>query len=191
MKSDTPNQLGHTTVSLHWIVAIAVIGLLAVGVYMTQTSTLSLYPWHKSFGFSIFFVALLRIIWLMITGWPVPVSQYRRIERILARTVQWLLLLGTILMPISGFLMSSLGGHGVDVFGFEVVARNPDPSNPGKVLPYNAMWASFFSEVHELLGYTLIAAVVLHLSGALKHHLIDKDGTLRRMLGASVDVQRS
>jgi cytochrome b561 len=53
------------------------------------------------------------------------------------------------------------------------------------------MWASFFSEVHELLGYTLIAAVSLHLAGALKHHLIDKDGTLRRMLGASVDVQRS
>jgi len=191
MKLDTSNQLSYPTVALHWIVGFAVIGLLAVGIYMAETDTRSLYPWHKSFGFAIFFVVLLRIAWRVRNGWPVPVSRYLRIERLLARAVQWILLLGTVLMPISGFLMSALGGFGVDVFGFEVVARNPDPLNPGKILAHNAMWASFFHEAHELIGYTLIAALALHISGALKHHLIDKDGTLRRMLGSSVEVQRT
>jgi len=187
MTLDAQNRLSHTTLTLHWIVGLTVIGLLAVGVYMAETDTLSLYPWHKAFGFAIFFVVLLRVAWRVRNGWPVPVRQYLRIERFLARTVQWILLLGTVLMPISGFLMSALGGFGVDVFGFEVVARNPDPLNPGKILAHNAALASFFHEAHKLIGYTMIAALALHISGALKHHLIDKDGTLRRMLGASVE----
>jgi len=189
MKLDTPSQLSHTTVVLHWIVGLTVIALLAVGIYMAETDSGFLYPWHKSFGFTIFFVVLIRIAWRVKNGWPVPVGQYLRIERLLARTVQWILLLGTVLMPISGFLMSALGGHGVEVFGFEVVARNPDPQNPGKILPINGALASFCHSVHELLGYTLIAALALHVTGALKHHLIDKDGTLRRMLGARAEIK--
>jgi cytochrome b561 len=82
--------------------------------------------------------------------------------------------------------MSSLGGHGVAVFGIEVVARNPDPADPSSALAHNEAMASFFHFVHHWVGYLLIGALALHVSGALKHHLIDKDGTLRRMLGETV-----
>jgi len=89
-------------------------------------------------------------------------------------------------MPISGFMMSALGGHGVDFFGMELVARNPNPMNPQEVIALNGSLAQIGHTLHYLAGYTLIAAVVLHVIGALKHHVIDKDGTLRRMLGAEV-----
>jgi cytochrome b561 len=89
-------------------------------------------------------------------------------------------------MPVSGFMMSALGGHGVAFFGLELVPPNPDPFNPQEVVAINASVASVAHEVHEYAGFVLILAVVLHVLGALKHHVVDHDGTLRRMLGAKI-----
>lgn len=186
MQTDTATQLSRTTVILHWLVGVTMITLLAVGVYMAETKTYALYPWHKSFGVLIFTVVLLRVAWRLKNGWPTPVSHYQRIEHILAKVVHWVLIIGSLCMPISGFMMSSIGGHGVELFGLELVARNPDPANPKKVLAHNADIAAFAHAVHHWLGYIVIGALVLHIVGAFKHHLVDKDGTLRRMLGARV-----
>ncbi len=182
MQLDTPTQLSPTTKALHWIVALGMIGMLAVGVYMVETETFGLYPWHKSFGFLIFFIVMLRVIWRIKNGWPVPASDYPQIERSLAKVVHWVLIIGTVCLPLSGFLMSSLGGHGVDVFGMEVVARNIDPEDPSKALAHSETLAGLFHSVHHWLGYIIIASVILHVLGALKHHVIDKDSTLKRML---------
>lgn len=186
MKSDTPQKLSKTTVALHWIVGLSMIGLLAVGQTMEIFEIYALYPIHKALGFLIFFVILARVLWRFKNGWPTPVSEYQKHEQVLSKLVHWVLLLGTIFMPISGFLMSAVGGHGVDVFGLEIVARNPDPINAGKVLAHNADIAGAAHEVHDILGKVMMAAVVLHIAGALKHHIADKDGTLRRMLGKPV-----
>lgn len=186
MQLDTREKFSHLTIALHWLVGLSIIGLLAVGVYMTETETGSLYPIHKAFGFLIFFVVLVRVVWRLKNGWPTPVSQYSQIEQILAKVVHWVLILGTLLMPVSGFLMSTMGGHGLDVFGLEVFARNVDPENPTKAMPINKDLASFAHSAHHWLGEAMIVAVILHVVGALKHHLIDRDGTLRRMLGARV-----
>ncbi|OAD20956.1 cytochrome b561, partial [Candidatus Thiomargarita nelsonii] len=96
------------------------------------------------------------------------------------------LIIGTVLIPISGFMMSAMGGHGVDLFGLELVAHNANPMNPPEVIPLNASLAQIGHTLHYWAGYILIAAVVLHVIGAFKHHIIDKDGTLQRMLGAEV-----
>lgn len=186
MQLDTADKFSPITIALHWIVGLSIIGLLAVGVYMAETETRSLYPLHKSFGFLIFFIVVLRVVWRVRNGWPVPVSQYSSIEQILAKVVHWVLILGTLCMPISGFLMSTMGGHGLEVFGLEVVARNLDPENPAKSIPINKALAGFSHSTHHWLGEAMIVAVILHVAGALKHHLIDRDGTLRRMLGARV-----
>lgn len=89
-------------------------------------------------------------------------------------------------MPVSGFLMSALGGRGLDVFGLEIVALNADPLNPNEVIAYNETIANLGHSVHHWLGYILIATVALHVFGALKHHVIDKDGTLKRMFGKQI-----
>jgi cytochrome b561 len=91
-------------------------------------------------------------------------------------------------MPISGFMLTAMGGHGVPFFGGELIARNPDPANPQEVVALNATLAEVGHALHGWGGYLIIGAVVLHVVGALKHHLIDRDGTLRRMLGAEVRV---
>lgn len=186
MKLDTPEKLSHNTLLLHWIVGLLMIGLLASGVYMTEAEVYALYPWHKSLGVLIALFVVLRVAWRVRNGWPKAVGDYSSIEKLLSKLVHYLLLLGTVLMPLSGFLMSAMGGHGVELFGLELVARNPDPQNPQEVVPLNGALAGVAHEVHFLAGYAIIAGVVLHVVGAYKHHLVDRDGTLRRMLGAEV-----
>lgn len=183
---DTYNKFSKQTVYLHWIVAIGMIALIAVGIYMNETETYALYPWHKSFGVLIFVFALWRIINRMKNGWPQPVSQYSPIEITLSKIVHWLLIIGTLLMPISGMMMSGLGGHGIPFFGLELLASNPNPDEPGKVIPLNKPLAGLGHELHEIGGDILIGAIALHILGALKHHIFDMDGTLRRMKGEDI-----
>ena len=187
MKLDTASKLSPNTLLLHWIVGIMVISLLSTGIYMEENDVYALYPWHKSFGVLIVGFVVLRVLWRIKNGWPSPVSNYTRIERLLSKTIHYLLIFGTILMPVSGFLMSAMGGHGVDFFWlFELFARNPDPTNPKESIALNSTLASLAHQAHGLGGNIIILAIVLHIAGALKHHIIDKDGTLRRMLGAKV-----
>jgi len=180
---DTKQKLSHITISLHWLVAIGIIALLAVGVYMEETHSYGLYPIHKSFGIIIFIFVLIRVAWRIKAGWPTPVSEYKNYEQVLSKLIHWVLIIGTVLMPVSGMMMSGLGGHGIIVFGVELMASNPDPDNANKVLALNGNLAGFGHSVHHWLGKIMIASVVLHVVGAFKHHIIDKDRTLLRMLG--------
>ncbi|MEJ6517787.1 MAG: cytochrome b/b6 domain-containing protein [Pseudomonadales bacterium] len=93
------------------------------------------------------------------------------------------LLIGTLIFPISGMIMSGLGGQGLAMLRLEVYPHNPDSQDPTHVSPFNEAIAGVAHETDEILGIVFILAITLHIAGALKHHLMDKDGTLRRMLG--------
>lgn len=186
MKLDSPHQLSPITVILHWFVGIIMIGLLAMGIYMVQTETFNLYAWHKAIGFLIFFVIVFRVIWRIKNGWLIPVAQYTRTEYFLAKLVDWVFVLGMIILPISGFMQSSLSGHGVNIFGLEIVARNVDPNNIKKILAHNKELELFFHFIHYQFSYIVIGSLGLHILGSLKHHFVDKDSTLKRMLGAKL-----
>ena len=184
---DTYEKFSKQTLFLHWIVAIGMIGMLASGVYMHENDAYSVYPWHKSFGVLIVVFVLWRIFWRIKNGWPKPVQKYSTAEVTLSKIVHWLLILATILMPVSGMMMSGLGGHGIPLFGIELLPRNPDVIDPSKVVPLNETLAGLGKALHGLGGNLLIAAILLHIAGALKHHLIDKDFTLKRMLGKRIE----
>ncbi len=186
MQFDTHNKLSPSSVKLHWLVAIMMIALLSTGLIMEKLEWYAMYPWHKSFGVLIMVFVIWRVVWRIKNGWPSHAGDYTQIEKTLAKIVHWLLIIGTVMMPISGFMMSAMGGHGVALFGLELVARNPDPSNPAEVIVLNGSLAQAGHVMHGLGGNILIVAVVLHIVGALKHHIMDKDGTLRRMLGAEI-----
>ena len=183
---DTKEKLSRLTIALHWLVGLTIIGLITVGIYMKENEAFALYPIHKSVGVLVFAFVLWRVVWRAMNGWPVPAGDYSTLEHILAKVVHWTLIAGTVLFPISGFVMSAAGGHGVAVLGVELVAANPDPANPGEVIALNAGMAGFAHNMHGILGNVMIAAILLHMVGAFKHHLSDRDGTLRRMLGARV-----
>ena len=184
---DTKSQFSTPTVILHWLIALTMIGLLAVGFYMANTKAYDLYPIHKSVGAIVFFFAILRLVWRFMNGWPTPLSDNNKLELLAANISHWVLLLGTLLMPLSGMTMSAAGGRGVYIFGLELIGRNPNPADPSKIAPINESLAAAASSMHTLAGYLVAAVVVLHIAGAMKHHLVYKDGTLHRMFGKRVD----
>lgn len=168
-------KLSRTSVALHWIVAIMMLMLLGSGIYMEEFKVRDVYPIHKSFGVTITLFVLLRIFWRLKQGWPTPHPTHAAWERKLSRLSHYVLITGTLLMPISGMIGSIAGGRGLYWFGVELLARDP----AGK----NRMLAEAAHDVHEIIAKIIIVFLILHIVGALKHHFIDKDNTLRRMLG--------
>ena len=177
------NQLSKTSILLHWTVAIPVIGLICTGLYMSNTRAYWLFNYHKSIGVLLFAIAIARVIWRIREGWPTPLSQLRRIEQYLAKAAHWILIIATIGMPVSGMMDSGVGGHGFGIFSWELVPPNHDAERPDVAVPYNNALARLGEIVHKYLGYLLAATVSLHIFAVLKHHVLDRDGTLWRMLG--------
>lgn len=177
------NNLNSSTRWMHWLVAIFIIGLVSAGLIMSTFELYFMYPIHQSLGILALLVIVPRVIMRLVQGWPTPIRRYEAKEIILSKVIHWVLLLATLAMPISGMINNWAGGWGLDIFGLQLAQAYPDPNNPEEMLVQNATLANLASMVHEYLGYILAAAIVLHVAGALKHHLVDKDRTLLRMLG--------
>lgn len=184
---DTTRRFSPITLSLHWIVGLTIIGLTGLGLYMKNAESYHLYPFHKSVGVVIVVFVLLRVWWRVMNGWPAPVRQYAKFEQHMAHVVHWVLITGTILMPVSGFMHSAFSGHGVSVFGWEWVPMQLSAS--GEAVPYNTFLYQTGAFTHTAIGYALIVAISLHMLGACKHHFLDHDSTLLRMLGRA-DARR-
>jgi cytochrome b561 len=190
---DTKQKLSTATISLHWVIALTIFAQWPLGLYMATTRKYSLWPVHQSIGYVLFLVILLRVLWRLKNGWPQPVSVYSRAEQILARTVHWTLVVSLIVMPLSGIVSTYAGGYDITVFGWQIIPDVPNHAvvPPGaihklKVIPRNEPLHDFLQRVHIIFAWILAGAFALHVAGALKHHLVDRDGTLRRMLGARV-----
>lgn len=180
---DNRPALDRLSISLHWIVGWTIMGLLAMGIYMEENSAYHLYDLHKSIGALIFIAVVIRAWRRVRQGWPEPVSDYTRMEQLLSKITHYVLLIGSVLIPLSGLVMSIAGGRGLGIFGLELIGENIDPANPGDVIPLAGPLAGIAHSLHGLVSNAVIAALVLHIIGALKHHVIDKDNTLKRMLG--------
>lgn len=179
--NENKSSLSGIEISLHWIVALGMIALITVGFYMSNTETYSLYPIHKSLGVLILIFVLIRAIVRIKKGWPESVSNSPNWQRIASRFTHWFLLLGTIVMPISGMMSSIMSGRGLSIFDWKVIA--PNLGEDGKREVINKQLASLGGEVHEVLGLALAIVIGLHVLAALKHHFIDRDRTLTRMFG--------
>lgn len=180
---DTPQRLSGLSVALHWVVAALVMGLLAVGLYMTTAEAWHLYPLHKSIGIVALLVIVVRLAWRLKNGLPAPVAPMSALAHWAARMAHGGLLVLTLLLPLTGMLFSGASGHGFCIFSLELFPHRYSPGKPGEAVPFNTELADWGQWAHGALGYLLLGLVVLHVAAALKHHLIDRDATLRRMLG--------
>lgn len=176
--------LSKITISLHWIIAWTIIGLLALGIYMEENEAYQFYDLHKSIGALIFVVILVRVVWRIKQGWPTPASEYKKVEQLMSKLVHYVLLIGSVIIPLSGLMMSWGGGHELAVFGVEVWGSNHDPVTDETVARSESI-GGLGHQLHGLVSNVVIGAIVLHVVGALKHHIIDKDATLKRMVGKS------
>lgn len=173
------STLSGTTKILHMVIAFSIIALLAVGIIMSEFELFALYDIHKSVGAIVFVLALIRVAWRIKKGWPSDISEMSKLQHVIAKAIHWMLIITTVLYPLSGLMMSIGGGHGLTVFGLEIVAETMDAA--GEAIPVNAVVGGLGHNIHGLMTYFVIAAIVLHVAGALKHHIVDKDDTIRRM----------
>jgi len=171
---------------LHWVVAIGMIAIAALGVYMESFEAYAWYGFHKSVGMLLLIVILIRVFKRLKEGFSENGSLSVIWQRVAAKVVHFSLLLVTLLFPISGMMMSIGGGRGAEIFGLTLISPNID-SVTEKVAPINETVASLGAQAHGLLLDALIILLLLHLGGAFKHHFLDKDSTLTNMLSFKTD----
>jgi cytochrome b561 len=165
-------------IALHWLIALALVGLFALGLYMTglklSPQKLQLYSWHKWAGVCLFALALARVAW-RIGHRPPPLPPMPRWQHAAAEGLHHLLYLLMLIIPLSGWLMSSAKGFQTVLFG---VLPLPD------LLAKDQATGDVLQTVHAWLNYSLAGLVAVHAGAALKHHFIDRDDVLLRMLPA-------
>lgn len=163
--------------TLHWLVFALMSGAFAVGFYMEglplSPGKLQLISWHKWTGVTIFVLVLLRLTWRLLNPPPALPVQMPHWQRRTSEAMHRVLYVLMMAMPLSGWLMSSAKGFQTVWFG---VLPLPD------LLQKNPPLGKALSEVHEILGFIILAFVALHVLAALKHHFIDRDEVLARML---------
>jgi cytochrome b561 len=164
-------------IGLHWLIAVAIVGSFSVGLYMVDLplspQKLKLYSWHKWAGVTIFLFVMLRLVWRLSHRPPEMPAGMPAWQRKAAAATHVLLYLLMLAVPLSGWLMSSAKGFQTVWFG---VLPLPD------LLDKNKELGDLLQEVHELLNFGMAALVIAHLGAALKHHFIDRDDVLARML---------
>ena len=162
--------------SLHWLMAVLILGLLALGIYMHELplspQKLTLYSWHKWAGVSVFLLVWLRLAWRVTHRPPALPESMAPLMRLAAHAGHALLYVLMIAIPLSGWLMSSAKGFQTVWFG---VLPIPDLVGRDKAL------GDLLQQVHKLLNLLLMLTLAGHVAAALWHHFVLKDDTLRRM----------
>jgi len=175
---------GLLTVLIHWLVAISILGLFGLGLWMTGLDYYD--PWykqgpdiHRSIGTLLFLLILLRLGWRFKQVIPSPHPNHKPWEIRAAHMAHIMLYLLPLITMVSGYLISTADGRAVLVFGwFEI---------PALITGINKQ-EELMGDIHEIMAWTLIATVAIHAAGALKHHIIDRDTTLLRMLGTKQET---
>ena len=195
--SNSSRSYGGVTKTFHWLTALLILAALPLGLI---ASTLAgavidpaipstdadvaraalLFSLHKTVGVTVFFVALLRILWALMQPKPGLLNADHKLEALAAETVHWLLYGSLVLVPLTGWI------HHAATTGFAPIWWPFGQDLP--FVPKDAAVAKLFTGLHWVLQWVLIVALVLHIAGAVKHHVIDRDMTLRRMLPGFADL---
>lgn len=178
MLKNSESHYGTISKTLHWVVAMTVFAMFGVGFWMVDLTYYSDWyqvapHYHKSVGILLAVLMVFRLVWRITSKKPAALDSHKRWETILAHTIHVLFYWILFAIFVSGYMISTADGRGIEVFNwFEV------PSI-GELFDKQEDVAG---DVHKWLAYGLMGLVALHLAGALKHHFIDKDSTLKRML---------
>jgi cytochrome b561 len=180
MSTAHPTRYHPVSVLLHWVLGLALIGLFAVGLYMTDLpfspQRLKLYNWHKWAGVTLLALSVFRLVWRL-THRPPPLPRaietaMPRWQRLAHHATHHGLYLLFFAVPLLGWAYSSAAGFPIVLFG---VWPLPD------FVPVSEELADLIKPLHKLSALAMMALVVLHVAGALKHQFFDRDGLLSRM----------
>ncbi|NRB18936.1 MAG: cytochrome b/b6 domain-containing protein [Rhodobacteraceae bacterium] len=194
---NSPTRYGSVAKGFHWVMALLILTAIPLGLIANDLAqqirspafdgsldmisrAFLLFSLHKTIGIAIFFTALLRILWAISQPKPGLLHPDRKIESWAAETVHWLLYGSLVLVPLCGWIEhAATSGFAPIWWPF------------GQDLPLVAKSESvahLFASLHVTFVWVLIVSLLLHIAGALKHHVIDRDATLRRMLPGKVEL---
>jgi len=175
---NTQLSYGRTTKILHWISALTIFSLFVLGYWMVDLTYYDEWykaapHWHKSIGILLFLVTIFRIVWRSINLSPNPIISHSKVVRIASKITHIAIYALLLCLMLSGYLISTEDERAIAVLNwFEVPAL-------GELF---AGQADIAGAIHRYIAYSLIALSLLHSVAAVKHHLIDKDETLTRMI---------
>ena len=164
---------------LHWGMALTIFAMFALGLWMRSLDYYS--PWyksapdiHKSVGILLLMALLFRFIWRLANVRPED-GYLKPFERTISHIVHWAFYLLLLVHMSTGYLISTVDGRAISVFGWFDVPSIYEQKGLEEMVGF----------IHEYLSYSLMALAALHIAAALKHHFVDGDVTLQRMLFAS------
>ena len=177
MNQDQDKHYTLTAVTLHWLVALLILSLFGLGLYMSDLSLsptkLRLINWHKWLGVTVFMLVLVRLAWLATHRPPALPASMPAWQRMGAHIAHGLLYVLMIVVPLSGWLMSSAKGFQTVYFGVlpipDLLHKNPD-------------LGKWLEDLHAWLNYGFMVLVAGHAGAALWHHHWERDGVLARMV---------
>lgn len=186
--ANSPARYGSVSKTFHWLTALLILTLIPMGIiangmpYDTSeqlAAKAQLFSLHKTLGVFVFFVALARILWALTQTKPEPLHPDRKLESFAAEMVHWLLYGSLLLVPLSGWI------HHAATEGFAPIYWPFGQNLP--LVPKSESLAAVTAGLHIVFERVLAASILLHFAGALKHHFIDKDVTLKRMWFGSAE----
>lgn len=178
MLKNTQEKYGLISRLLHWLSAIAVFSLFALGYWMVDLTYYSEWyqtapHWHESFGILLLLATLFRLGWRFFSTVPSAIAEHSSFVKTGAHLTHIVIYILLLSLMVSGYLISSADERAISVFDwFDVISLGEFIENQGDIA----------GTIHEYIAYSLVILSLLHGLAALKHHFIDKDKTLLRML---------
>lgn len=189
MLQNSKSAFGWVTIILHWLIAVLILALLALGFVMRRlpldpSLQFSLYQWHKSFGFTVLALAALRAAWHVLDRQPQAPAGLSALERRAAGTTHAILIVLALAVPVSGWAVASTSTLNIPSFYFDwfVIPHLPMAKSEAA--------ESFWTSAHSILAYATLGLVAFHAMAALYHHLVRRDEVLVRMLSTRPQRRR-
>lgn len=182
MVKNSKSSYGWMAIVLHWLMAAGVFFLFGLGLYMVELTYYDTWyrgslELHKSLGLVLLFVWLGRMTWRIANESPAMAGT--RIEKKIAHVVHLLLYFLMLALMITGYLISTADGRGIEVFSLLEVPAITSISFENQ--------EDIAGDIHWALAWTLMTLVVMHAVAAIKHQFVNKDGTLMKMIRPNVD----
>lgn len=175
----------NVALGLHWLIAILIIANICIGLYMadlprTDAMRASLFAFHKSTGLTVLMLSVLRVIWRLTHPFIALPAGMPALLKFAARASHVTLYVMMIALPLSGWLLTSAGGSHFHYFGTFDFPLLPGFAGIAKEARHSLIMG--FGAAHVILAWIMIGLVALHISAALYHGFIRRDGVLGRMV---------
>ncbi|MGB8818248.1 MAG: cytochrome b [Rhizobiaceae bacterium] len=182
MLRNNDTKYGSVAIAFHWVIGLLFIGQIGLGWHMLRepdpARQFDLFQWHKSFGFLILALALLRLIWTLSGTRPDDAEGLAPWERLASRAAHAMLYVLMVAVPLSGWAIASASTLQIPSYVFNLFVMPMLPMAVSEAAELLWGW------VHFALAYAAAAIALAHIAAALRHHFILHDSVLRRMMPA-------